>query len=217
MNKKIMQIISLIISILGLIYLILSYYGLIRYIKLHIVSTEHYISKYMSLPKATKDRVVISFETDKDGINKIKPFLNSILDQTVRVDDIGITISEPKDIPENLKKVLSVYSYDKDYDDAGNLICAVLREPDAKTKIIFVEPNMIYGEDFIQNLIEKSEKEKDKIIYVNKKNKECLIKPEFFNDNISDYKKGKGKCKWIEDCSTFDTIVIEYSSIYKRL
>ena len=217
MSKKAMQIIALILSILGLIYLVCAYYGIIRYIKLHLTSTDSYAENYSKLPKASEHRVTICFAADENQLSKLKPFVNSILDQTVRVDDIALTIpyKDIGKIPENMKKILATYGYVKDYDNAGNLICSVLREPESNTKIIVVEPNMVYGQDFIQSMIEESENNPDKIIYADKKKSGILIKPKFFNDEISDYKKGFGCCPWLEKCCKAENVNIEYSPTYK--
>jgi hypothetical protein len=211
MSKKLWQIFSLILSVLGLIYLCLSYYGIVRYVKLHYTDTETYISKYKTKPKIGKERIVIAFAgTEKN----MKPFINSLLDQTTRVDDIGIYLNKDIPLSDTLKKVLSVYRCDKDYDDAGNLICSILREPDANTKIIIVEPNKIYGEDFIQNIIEQSDKNGDKIIKVNKNENQLLIKPKFFTEKIAEYEKGAGNSNWIKDCFKGEIMNIEYSPIF---
>jgi hypothetical protein len=221
MSKKAIQIISLVLSIAALIYLVLAYYGIIRYIKLHATPTESYIGNYTKLPKESKDRVTICFAANVEELGKLNPFINSILDQTVRVDDIGLTIpyKDMEKVPENLKKVLSMYGYSKDYEDAGNLICSVLREPEANTKIIVVEPDMVYGQDFVESMIEASEKSPDKIIYADKSKQPkwgILLKPKFFDDKISDYEKGKGCCPWLEECCQVGNETIDYSPTYKK-
>lgn len=219
MSKKVIQIISLILSVIGLIYLILSYYGIIRYFKLHFISTDIYTENFKNLPKASKNRVTVCFSADDKQLKNIKPFINSILDQTVRVDDIALTIPyrDMDKIPKNLKDIISPYGYSKDYDNAGNFICSILRETEAETKIIIVEPDKVYGEDFIENLVEESEKNPNKILYVGKEKVGILLKPKFFNDKISDYEKGKGCCTWIKDCSNAEEKIIEYSPIFKSI
>lgn len=222
MSKRLFQIISLIFSILYLIYLFLSYNGITRYITLHVNSTESYIKNYPELQKANKDRVVVCFSADENSLKNLSPFLNSILDQTVRVDDIALTIQN-KDldkVPENLKKVLSIYGYSKDYENAGNLINSVLREPESTTKIIIVEPYMIYGEDFIEKMITESDKHTDKIIYAHPSKLPkwgILIKPSFFNDNICHYEKGTGCCNWLSKCTDAKSEILPYSQTYKKL
>lgn len=220
MSKKIFQIVSLVLSVLGLVYMILVRYGIIRYVKLHFSSTEGYIDNFKTLPKADKSRVVITFSADTSQMKKLKPFINSILDQTVRVDDIALNIpyKDVKSIPENLKKILSVHGYSKDYDDAGNLVCSVLTEPEANTKIIVVEPNMVYGEDFVEEMVRKSNENNNKIVYGGKdKNPKwgMLIQPDFFDDKISEYEKGTGCCNWLNKCCSVEGVHANYSNTYK--
>jgi hypothetical protein len=129
----------------------------------------------------------------------------------------------PKDseVPNNLKKILTTHHYEKDYDDAVDLIYSVLREPESNTKIILVEPNMIYGKDFIESMIEDSDKNPEKIIYADKsKNKKygILLKPKFFDEKITDYVKGKGYCAWLKQCSLCDgDNCIDYSPTYRKM
>jgi hypothetical protein len=52
MTKKIWIITSLVISVLVLIYLLLDYFGFIRYFLLHQRSSEFYISSYSVLEKS---------------------------------------------------------------------------------------------------------------------------------------------------------------------
>lgn len=217
MSKKTFQIISLILSILALLYLILSYYEIPRYVKLHYTPTEKFLNNYKKI-KGSKDKVVVCFSANDKQLGKLKPFINSLLDQSELVNDIGITIpySDIGKIPKDVIKALSVYGYNKDYDDAETLICSVLREPEANTKIIIVDPSMIYGTSFIEEMVTASDENPDKIIYA-KKNKKygTLIKPKFFDDKVSDYVKGKGCCKWISECCKADDVIIDYSPIYK--
>ena len=49
MSKKTFQIISLILSILALLYLILSYYEIPRYVKLHYTPTEKFLNNYKKI------------------------------------------------------------------------------------------------------------------------------------------------------------------------
>lgn len=219
MSKKLFQILSLIFSILALAYMCWVHYGFKRFFNIKNGETDQYFETYKKLDKASKDKVVIAFSVDENNMKNIKPFLNSILDQTVRVDDIAVTISsdEKTKIPENLKKLLNVHTFNKDYDDAGNLILSVLREPEANTKIIILEPNTVYGEDFIQTMIEESDKYPDMIIYGDKQNKKqaILVKPKFFDENLAEYKKGEGCCIWLDKCSRVSSKSISYNRNFK--
>ena len=222
MVKKSLIIFSLIISILALMYMFLSYYGIIRYFNIHMNSTESYVSKYRNVPKSNT-RVVISFTANKESLDKIKPFLNSILDQTIRVDDIALAIpySEMKSVPSSLKNIVTVYGYNKDYGNTGSLIPTILREPESNTKIILVDPTMVYGKEFVADMVDSSNESPDKIIYG--KNNDIrygiLVKPKFFDDKISEYtdKSEKECCKFITECAKNSSVCIGKNNTYKRM
>ena len=78
MNKKTMLIISLIFSILALLYLISDYYGGNRYIMMHMKDHDNYIKNYTKLQKASKERVIVCFSNSDPNLPNINPFLNSI-------------------------------------------------------------------------------------------------------------------------------------------
>lgn len=198
MKKKTMLLISLIISIISLLYFVFEYYGGVRYIKLHRNTYDEYLQNYTDIQKASHNRVVLCFSTSVDRLQYIDPFINSILDQSVRVDEILLIIpySDITNVPEKYKKVLSVHGYNKNYDDNANLICSVLTEPDANTKIILVEPYVIYPVDFVETMVSESDKNPDNIIYGSESKKVkygILIKPKFFDDNISKYECGSSQ------------------------
>lgn len=198
MKKKTMLVISLVLSILSLLYFIAEYYGGTRYIKLHRNETDSYLDNYKNISKASKHRVVLCFSSSLQGLTRIDPFLNSILDQTVRVDEIMLVISysEINHIPEKYKKIVSIHGFKKDYDTNASLICSILTEPDADTKIILVDPDIVYPSDFIETMVAESDKHPDKIIYGSDSKKlkyGILIKPQFFDDNISKYECGSSK------------------------
>ncbi len=155
MKKKTMLIISLVLSILSLLYFIAEYYGGTRYIKLDRNDTDSYLANYKTIEKASKGRVVVCFSCTLERLVYIDQFLNSILDQTVRVDEIMLVIdySEINYIPEKYKKIVSVHGLKKNYDNNSNLICSILTEPDADTKIFLVSPDIIYPLDFIETMV----------------------------------------------------------------
>jgi hypothetical protein len=187
--------------------MIADYNGLIRYAKLHFADSETLINNYTKLENADKDRVVIVFNAEGNQLKNLKPFINSILDQTVKVNDIALSVPY-KDIPlldKNLKKVISVYGRTLDYKDSG--ICGVLREPEANTKIIIVDSNIIYGQDFIEKIVEASNSNPEKII---KTKFATLVKPKFFN--------GKLSCKDdVETCCNTDKIILKYKENFRKL
>jgi len=195
MKKKTMLVISLILSVLSLVYFIVEYYGGTRYIKLHNYSSDIYLKDYTSSPKISKNRVVVCFHTNSQGLKTLEPFLNSILDQSTRVDDIMLVIddSEIDNVYEKYKKIVSVHGFKKKYDNNAGLIMSILTEPDANTKIILVDPEIIYPSDFVETMISESDKHPNNIIYGSTTRSlkyGILVKPLFFDNKISKYQCG---------------------------
>ena len=135
-----------------------------------------------------------------------------MLDQSIRVDEIvaisGNKVSTGSNgsvLPEEYKKILSFYKHNKNYQgNTGLVVCSILREPDSNTKIILVEYGVIYPDDFIQSMIEKSKENPDQIIYGNKdKNLKggILIKPGFFTESVTDPKGSLCAKDWIKKCT----------------
>jgi hypothetical protein len=183
-----MLMLTVVSSILSLIFILLSYFGLIRYISMYIYSSEKFIYTYSSLPKTTDKRVVITFSTTPSQIHKIKPMINSLLDQTVRVDRIILSIpykykGEKYEIPEYLKKVVTVIPSGKDYGECLGVIPTLLKEKESDTIIICVKDTKVYGKDFIETLLEHEAKNANTIIRL-KDGSATLLKPEHFSSDI---------------------------------
>lgn len=221
MKKKTTITISLILTIISMIYMFLVYYGILRYVIVHFRDARYYSEGYTKLDKADEnERVVVSFTATEDRLEKLNPFINSLLDQTVRVDEIAMSIpyKHMGKVPKHLKKLISVYGYTKNYDDTGNLIPVILREGEALTKIIIVQDDMIYGKDFLEDMISVSEKNPKKIVY-GKSSKDpkwgVLIKPQFFDTKVADYIDGTGCGKWLGKCSKVEGVSANYSETYR--
>lgn len=177
-----------VIIFLSILLTIIYYLGLIRYFMIYFTSLEKYTNNYKNLDKASKDKkVIISLTTTPCKIDKMEMMIKSILDQTVKVDQIVLNIpefykGEKYNIPDNYKNVLNIFTSGRDYGIAGTkLIPTILREQDADTIIILLDDDIIYGEDFIETLINNFENNKDKCIYT--KNA-ILIQPKFFDEKI---------------------------------
>jgi hypothetical protein len=200
MEKKTIIILSLISAVLSFFYIILNYYGFLRYIGIKIFPVEKYFNNYKNLDKIHKDsKIVISIIVDSkvDDINKksLNSTIKSILDQTIAVDFISITLPKNSnyELPENLKKCgILLFKCSKDKGKLNCLISAVLREGESTTKIITLKDNVVYGKDFIETLLEESEKNPDTIIYVNSKSddidlgKGSVLSTNFFNKDFVD-------------------------------
>ena len=95
MNKLFLLIFS---TVFSLMCLFLTYYGITRYIQLYIFKdSKTYINRYQMKKKNKNPKVVISL-TNLDNENKnLRPMINSLLDQTSKVDQICINIYPNKD------------------------------------------------------------------------------------------------------------------------
>jgi len=192
MTKKTLLIISLVLTIVSIIYILLTYFGIIRYVSLRFSKSKPYINSYNTLEPADKNnKVVVSLSTPANILkhDKIRPTINSILDQTVKVNQIAWNIPNIDDdvSTQNLEKnncykdIISVFNIKKDYGYGSNLIPTLLREGNADTKIICLDNDYVYGKDLIENLVEASSKNPTKMIC---STGAILIKPNFFDINI---------------------------------
>ena len=219
-------VISIVLTILGLIYMYLDYhYDIVRRTSLSWYNIEDYVRSYSEKNREDrKDKVIVCFSSNKNKIPR-KEFINSLLDQSYKIDELVIIIPyrDIGSIPESMKKVLSIHGYSKDYGNASTIICSVLREPEANTKIIIVEPNFIYGKDFVYSMVHASDQNPDRIIYGKDVGDEIkdenslkygiLVKPKFFDDKISNYENGNGCCPWIDKCTKVQKKVINYTNV----
>ena len=198
-----MHIIIIALSIISIIISILSYYGIIRYIKLYFSKTvDKYSENYSSLPLASKDKrvIVVLSVQNQDELKNIYPTINSLLDQTVRINQIFLVLpcKSNCNVPENLTKVVSVVQPGKTYDETYQDIISILqREKEKDTIIIKVSNGVIYGNEFIEHIIEISESATDFVIK-DKANLFLLVKPSliildteqkfisFLNNNVKD-------------------------------
>lgn len=129
---------------------------------MHTGRTEKYVKNYKKLDKATPDsRLIVSFSTSPDKVNKLKPFINSLLDQTVRVDEIAFNLSHGVEykIPDEMKNYMLIHKTGKNYGNGNGIIPTLLREKEGNTKILVVEPDKVYGKDFIEEVLEQAKNE----------------------------------------------------------
>lgn len=215
MAKKSFIIYTLIFSvILSVIMIITSYYGLDRYIKLQYSNPTTYIKEYSSLQEADPNsRVVVSLTCTPDEISKIEPTLLSVLDQTVKVNQISLNVSKDCAIPNQYNDMCNVYGFCKDYGDGTKYIPTLLREGDKDTKIICLDNAYIYGGDLIETLVNESNKNPDLTIYTKGA---ILFKPRFVSPEIVDRLKSDFDDKWLFDNINVDKKEIEYDEIYRR-
>lgn len=215
MNKKTVIIITILSTILSIIFILSSYYGIDRYLSLHMKSCENFINKYSYLPKASTNRVVISFSTTPEKINKIKPMINSILDQTVKVDAIYMVLLADKNYntPKYITNVATVVLAGKDYGGGTKIIPILLKEKECDTIIIALNDNVVYGQDFIFTMIEESNKNPGTVL-LDKKGDVMLVKPEYFGCDVINRDKESFDNDWFINQSKHNK-VIDYNENYK--
>ena len=165
------------------------------------------------MEKACNKKVVINLSiTNPD---KIKPVINSLLDQTVRVDEISINTD--KKLPsyiKDLNKVVRIYQTN---------LCTkpcIMRENDNNTIILFMNDDKIYGKDFIQDAIDEYKNQANNEVKIIKitDNGEIIANTSIFNTELLD------KCseddfnikEYVKDNeSKFKSI--KYSENYKKI
>ena len=217
MKKKTIIIWTLVGTLLSLAMILLSYFGIIRYLILHVSGTENFIEGYSKLPEATKGRIVVSFAAEPKDFNNLKPMLNSLLDQTVKVDQIGIVvpIAHVTDVPSDIRKIANVFPAGKDYGQGTALIPILLKEKECDTIIIALENNVVYGKDFIEIMVDKSKEYPDTVL-TDTKRKSLLLKPEYYGCEILESSQDKYDHEWFLNQAK-KAKVIDYSENFVRL
>lgn len=152
---------NLVISVLTLVYLLMSYYGYVRFFNMCMKSCESYSKDYLKLPRVTsKSKVLVSLYAREFPEMLVK----SILDQTVHPDQIIITSPAiPSFLSDN--KILVVHSTPGNYESLTPLLSPLSREKDGEAKIIIVDSRQVYGKDFVETLVEASENSPDAVIF----------------------------------------------------
>lgn len=203
-------------TLVSLLYTILYYYGIIRYLNLHIKDTHSYLENYKNLDRADNNKnVIISLSVQPDKINKIRPMINSILDQTVRVNQIVLNIPNNKnyDIPNEYKDIFTIFKCGRDYGECNKFIPTLLREENKNTIIILLDEKYVFGKDYIETLIEEYKKDNCSI----ESKGGILIIPEFFDMSIYNRENKVLNNDWIKGCIKVKNKYISTSETYKIL
>jgi hypothetical protein len=182
------QYLLFIIILLFIIVLIILQFDITRYIRIKYYNEydKSYIINYSKIPKINTDKkVIISLTTTPHLINKIKPTIKSLLDQSVKVDEIVLNIPENSDgliynTPEIYKDMVTIKKSSIDYGKSTSIIPTLLRECN-ECIIISLEDKYIYGYDFIESIVNESIKNNNRIII---SKGAILFKPEFFDPSI---------------------------------
>jgi len=181
MNKAI-----IIFALFSIIIFLILYYDIYRYIKIHFDDESEYINKYRKLKKCQDCRIVISLTTVPDRVKLLKPVIKSLLDQSVKVDQIVLNLpklckEKPYDVPDDLKKMCNIFTCGRDYGPGTKFIPTILREQEADTIIIMLDDDYIYGFNFIETILNEYNKNPDCSIVLKEA---ILLKPEFLDTSV---------------------------------
>jgi hypothetical protein len=152
--KQLLLKISIVISVL---MIFVSYFDLYRYFIIHYKQPDTYLKNYNGLESADSDCKVVIFINRKDDKPLNRATINSLIDQTVKVDEMCITVSLESD-KTAYPKYVNVYSSDNEFK------CTMKRERNDNTKIIVVENGIVYKPDFIEEMVEYSKKNPNTVI-----------------------------------------------------
>jgi hypothetical protein len=173
------------------------------------MSDDYYIRNYMKKNRVNYDhKVIVSLTTTPTRIHKIKPMIKSLLNQSVRIDQIALNIpkeynGQPYVVPPKLQSMINVFTTGRSYGRGTKCIPTILRETDANTIIIMLDEYYIYGYNFIEQLIAEYHKSPQYCLYCKGT---ILIKSSFVKEDIVDITR--------EDVS--DKLLMRYITAPKR-
>lgn len=201
-------------SVIGILISIIVYIGLIRYLYLHFSNPKKHLEKYKTILKApSNDKIVAVLPVSKGNEKKLKPVLNSLLDQTTKIDGIIVHTTSPKqEFSDYVKGITYIAKCGRDYGCAMGVIPALLREDNADTILFILQDDTVYGKDFLQTMLEEI-KEKDKPI---QSNKALVVKPKYFKPETVKLKE-TNNTDWIKDYLLVEPIKVDYFENFKRL
>jgi len=144
----------------------LYHYDIFTYIAININPSHYFNKAYKNLPRVKcKYPVIVCMTTTPIRFDNCKYTIASILNQTVKVDQIRLHIPNRSDyiIPKwlislahNIKEV-NVIRCDRDWGPATKLIPVLLdKDIDTNSCIIYIDDDMIYNKNTIETLVSYS-------------------------------------------------------------
>ncbi|MBW2384058.1 MAG: glycosyltransferase family 2 protein [Deltaproteobacteria bacterium] len=141
---------------------------LIRFVYLHRASARACVRRYERASRSdVPDRVVVSLTTIPDRIDRIRPTLNSLLDQTRRPDAIYLNLPNESrregrgyELPAFLTEYGPVHVIDcgEDMGPATKLLPTLAREKEPDTRIVVTDDDQIYPRNMIETLVDWNQK-----------------------------------------------------------
>ncbi len=129
------------------------------------IHTHKVLSRYPSLPKASQARTVITMTSIPERLEYLRPVLNSLLDQTVKVDEIALNLPMVSrkgvkyEIPPWLEKLhtlqgspIKIHRIPEDIGPGSKILPTLCREK-TSTLVIAVDDDNIYSSKMVEGLV----------------------------------------------------------------
>ena len=222
MKKQTILIITIITTIISITFSILCYFGIIRYLNMHCISGKNLVKNYKNLPHVMTDtprNIVVSFTSVNSRLEKIKPMINSILDQTTRVNKIIFVKPmnlDDNSIPDYIKDVANIFPTGKDYGEGMNIIPALLMEKEKDSIIIAIKDDIVYGKDFIETVVSEAEKNPGSLL-MDSKGLYTVFSPDCFDCDVVDKSKEHFNLAWLRQKAKKNDLITyleNYKSFY---
>lgn len=146
--------------------------------------TYSYINNYPNLPRVDcKSQVILALTTDPENIDSMKPMVDSILNQSVKVDRISLFLHEPEKqkLPSWVMDVMNIHPMSKEYKSC--IVPSLLKEKECDTVILVLDEKKVYPKTFIEKMISESKKNPGKVL-TNKDNTCILMRPEYYDPDV---------------------------------
>lgn len=158
MEKKGLMLVSMLVGLFTLFYMYFDYNGYLRY--RHITTSEGVDTKVISeysklLPASTLQKVVVVVYAKKIN-ERLIPCLTSLLDQTVRVNEL-VVMSESKSEEVANMAVIVPITYSREMcpsEEVYALVRAIKREREMNTLVIFCKKDVVYAKDFVERVVD---------------------------------------------------------------
>lgn len=204
----------IIVFIALIIYIMLVYTDIGRKIYLKTVPVRHLAESYNNLNRVdTKDPVIVCMSMSSKAKHDIKTMIKAVLDQTKKVDQIGVNI--PCDVknscPSEVELVANVFKCGRNYNSGNSLIPTLLRTRENNMYIISICDGKILKQDAIEKLINASIQNPDSSIILGKNLSDydaLLVKPKMVSAEISEDPTCLFDSEWISNNITASQVLI---------
>lgn len=150
----------------SLFIIVLIMYNIVdwRYYKMcRVENMSPFVTRFMQTPRLdTNDKIIVVLRGDTVAMNQT---VASLLDQTVRIDDIVVVSNTDVQLPAALTKFAHVIQtscrYDTEFDDVRYIAQTT---KDANTFILGLQSGTVYGKDFVRTMVEQSQIHPDEIL-----------------------------------------------------